>query len=152
MANIRIKDFQRSTTIADTDVLATDGDNGTKSVTWGQTKELIKEQCGINDLNTEINKKYRLIFSTTDLTGSGTIAGFSDYAEYIVAISASGYIASYHATPETLNGNPIFSSSYYYSTALHAMAAIQLQKSGAYALAPGMDKNSDNSSVSIYAR
>lgn len=93
MANIRIKDFPRSTTIADADVLATDGDNGTKSVTWGQAKELIKEQCGINDLNTDITWKNISIPAPT-ISGNKRTYLFTESflnKELAISINAQGY-------------------------------------------------------------
>lgn len=101
---------------------------------------------------TELNTNFAAIFSTTALSGSGVIPNFQNYKEYIVVVSANGYITSHYTVQQSLTGSPIFSSSYYYSATAHGMAAIQIWPNGAYTIAPGMEQNSINSSIAIYAR
>lgn len=55
MANIRLKDLTNVSSIADTDVVMFDGEAGVRVTTWANLKNLIKQQCGINDLNTKID-------------------------------------------------------------------------------------------------
>ena len=55
MANIRVDALTEVTTIADDDVVMVDGKQGVRATTWGTLKNLIKQQCGINELNTKIS-------------------------------------------------------------------------------------------------
>lgn len=52
MANIRVDALTEVATIADDDVVMVDGKQGVRATTWGTLKNLIKQQCGINELNT----------------------------------------------------------------------------------------------------
>lgn len=54
MANIRVDALTEVTTIADDDVVMVDGKQGVRATTWETLKNLIKQQCGINELNTNI--------------------------------------------------------------------------------------------------
>ncbi len=53
MANIRVDALTEVTTIADDDVVMVDGKQGVRATTWAALKNLIKQQCGINELNTK---------------------------------------------------------------------------------------------------
>lgn len=53
MANIRVDALTEVTTIADDDVVMIDGKQGVRATTWAALKNLIKQQCGINELNTK---------------------------------------------------------------------------------------------------
>ncbi len=55
MANIRVDALTEVTTIADDDVVMVDGKQGVRATTWAALKNLIKQQCGINELNTNMN-------------------------------------------------------------------------------------------------
>ena len=103
------------------------------------------------ELNQKMNTEYEKILEITELTGSGTIPGFSNYKEFIIVISASGYVSSHYLVKNMLTYVNLHSS-YYYDSAQHAMAAIRIDPNGTYTLAPGMEQNSQNSSVTIYAR
>lgn len=101
-----------------------------------------------------LNSDYEKILEINDLTGSGIIPGFGDYKEFIVMISASGYITS-HYLKKNMIVDASLCSSYYYShdnSFQSAMAAIKITMEGTYLLAPGMSQNSPNSSVTIYAK
>ena len=56
MANIRVDALTEVATIADDDVVMVDGKQGVRATTWGTLKNLIKQQCGINELNTNIRR------------------------------------------------------------------------------------------------
>ena len=101
--------------------------------------------------NTKL-KPYTRIFASTDLSGTGIIDDIPEYNEFIVMVSASGFVSAHYATKECLLNGPIFTSSYYYNEAQHGMATIQLYAGGAYQIAQGLDQNSVDSSVAIYAR
>ena len=105
----------------------------------------------VGELNQKINTEYEKILEITELTGSGTIPGFSNYKEFVIAISASGYVLS-HYLAKNMIGVINLQSSYYYDSTQHAMAAIQIKPDGSYTLAPGMKQNSANSTIVIYAR
>lgn len=64
MANIRVDALTEVTTIADDDVVMVDGKQGVRATTWETLKNLIKQQCGINELNTNLSKR------TVDTIGS----------------------------------------------------------------------------------
>lgn len=101
--------------------------------------------------NTKL-KAYTQIFASTDLGGTGIIEDIPEYNEFIVMVSASGFITAHYATKECLLNGPIFTSSYYYNANQHGMATIQLYAGGAYQIAQGLDQNSVDSSIAIYAR
>mgnify|MGYP001852497924 CR=1 FL=1 len=104
-----------------------------------------------DELTQNLNTEYEKILEITELTGSGAIPGFSNYKEFVIVISASGYVASHYLVKNMLTHVNLHSS-YYYDSAQHAMAAIRIDPNGTYVLAPGMEQNSQNSSVVIYAR
>lgn len=54
MANIRVNALTEVTSIADDDVVMVDGKQGVRATTWAALKNLIKQQCGINELNTNM--------------------------------------------------------------------------------------------------
>ena len=55
MANIRVNALTEVTSIADDDVVMVDGKQGVRATTWAALKNLIKQQCGINELNTNMH-------------------------------------------------------------------------------------------------
>lgn len=99
-----------------------------------------------------MNTEYEKILEITDLTGAGIIPGFRNYKEFVIMISASGYITSHYLAKNMITTPINLQSSYTYESAGSRMAAIQIDANGTYTLAPGMEQNSQNSSVVIYAR
>ena len=71
MANIRVNALTEVTSIADDDVVMVDGKQGVRATTWAALKNLIKQQCGINELNTNISRKVTV---NTNLVISSDIA------------------------------------------------------------------------------
>lgn len=143
---ILIKDLAAQTTLQDTDYFIVGGEDA-KKITVAQMKEAL----GINDLNSKL-KPYTRIFASTNLSESGIIEEITDYNDFIILVSASGFITSHFATKEVLINGPIFASSYYYNASQHGMASIQLYAGGAYQIGKGINQNSSSSSVTIYAR
>ena len=93
MANIRLKDLTSVENIADTDVIVIDGDAGTRVTTWAKMKELIKAQCGINELNTKIDWKNIPLPSPT-VSGNKRTYLFTESflgKELAITINAQGY-------------------------------------------------------------
>lgn len=143
----------------DVDVLAT----GTKlSLLFQKVSSMFKNirflkkktdelDLGVNELNTKL-KPYTQIFASTNLSESGTIKKITNYNDFIILVSASGFVASHFATKEVLINGPVFASSYYYNANQHGMATIQLYAGGAYQIGKGVNQNSPSSSVAIYAR
>lgn len=104
------------------------------------------------ELNQNLNTEYEKILEITDLTGAGIIPGFRNYKEFVIMISASGYITSHYLAKNMITTPINLQSSYTYESAGSRMAAIRIDANGTYTLAPGMEQNSQNSSVVIYAR
>ena len=125
MANIRLKDLTSVENIADTDVIVIDGEAGTRVTTWAKMKELIKAQCGINELNTEISnapgfgKVYATTMSITADANSGgwALVGPFDSAPYypvavipMTAMYATSPIcltSAYHVKITSWNGDNV---------------------------------------------
>ena len=106
----------------------------------------------VDELNQNLNTEYEKILEITDLTGAGIIPGFRNYKEFVIMISASGYITSHYLAKNMITTPINLQSSYTYESAGSRMAAIRIDANGTYTLAPGMEQNSQNSSVVIYAR
>lgn len=152
MANIRVDALTEVTTIADDDVVMVDGEQGVRATTWGTLKNLIKQQCGINELNTKIEKEYQAILHITDLTGNGNIPNFRNYKEFVIIVNAAGFTTSHYIPKSVLQTGMVFSSSYYYSATSFAMATIGLNTDGGYTIGQGVVQNSQGSSIIIWAR
>lgn len=149
----KVGDTSSLTTTANTDLVSAinevDGNVGDLSGLSTTAKNNLVS--AVNELNQNMNTEYEKILEITELTGSGTIPGFSNYKEFVIVISASGYVASHYLVKNMLTYVNLHSS-YYYDSAQHAMAAIRIDLNGTYTLAPGMEQNSNNSTVVIYAR
>ena len=118
-----------------------------------QLKESMDElEDDVSELNQKMNTEYEKILEITDLTGAGIIPGFRNYKEFVIMISASGYITSHYLAKNMITTPINLQSSYTYESAGSRMAAIRIDANGTYTLAPGMEQNSQNSSVVIYAR
>lgn len=135
--------------ILKTDIVNTFTSTDSSKVAAATTVKTLKDE--INQLNTKL-KPYTRIFASTDLVGTGIIEDIPEYNDFIVMVSASGFITAHNVSKECLLDGPIFTSSYYYNEAQHGMATIQLYAGGAYQIAQGLDQNSVDSSVAIYAR
>ena len=101
-----------------------------------------------------MNKEWTRIFSTTDLTGYGTIPNFTNYKEIIIIICANGFYQTHHVSISWLPNSliPFVGSWYYSGTGSNAMATIGLDKNGNYSIGQGISQNTNGSSISIWAR
>ena len=80
------------------------------------------------------------------------IQNFDNYTEFVIMVSASGFIASHYVPKNALQSGMIFYSSYYYNANSNAMASIGLNPDGGYQIAQGLAQNSQGSSVAVYGR
>lgn len=104
-----------------------------------------------------LSKNWSLIFQTTESNGEGTIENFKNYNEFVILLSANGFVNSNYVTREILDLMStygiygLFQSSYYYAQSSHAMCTFSINNNGNYGIAAGTAGN-ENGKIIIFAR
>lgn len=111
MANIRVDALTEVATIADDDVVMVDGKQGVRATTWGTLKNLIKQQCGINELNTNTKNLIWIRDYQTEHFSipAGTAKSHETAAPAVEGYHPAGIVGIYHGNN---NGDIVISKFY----------------------------------------